>query len=74
MWALTSIAYRMGRTALIEELEGFESAPLSEVEEGYKKFADKIYTYSAEEAEDYFALFYGRDGIIDPGLLSQQKL
>ncbi|HZA28951.1 MAG TPA: hypothetical protein VE735_05045 [Gammaproteobacteria bacterium] len=33
---------------------------------------DRIYSYSADETEEYFALFYERDGLNIPNLLYQQ--
>ena len=74
MWALTSIAYRIGRTTLIEELPNTE-APLDvNADETYGKFADKIFSRSASEAEDYFSLFYAHEGTSVPDLLQQQEI
>jgi hypothetical protein len=73
MWALTSIAYRIGRSGLIEELESAESSPDVNVGEDYENFADRVYSYSASEAENHFALFYGRGEISVSELLQQQE-
>jgi hypothetical protein len=73
MWALTSIAYRIGRSGLIEELESAESSPDVNVGEDYEHFADRVYSYSASEAENHFALFYGRSEISVSELLQQQE-
>ena len=71
MWALTSIAHRIGRTAFLEELENV-SVPESQAGKAREAIADRIYSYSADEAEEYFALFYERDGLNIPNLLYQQ--
>jgi hypothetical protein len=71
MWALTSIAHRIGRTAFLEELEN-ASLPESQAGKAREAIADRIYSYSADEAEEYFALFYERDGLNIPNLLYQQ--
>lgn len=73
MWALTSIAYRIGRAVLIEEVESAEPPPDVNVGEAYENLADRIYSYSASEAEDHFSLFYGRGEISVSELLQRQE-
>jgi len=55
---------RIGRTALLEELEN-AFLPESQAGKAREAIADRIYSYSADEAEEYFALFYERDGLIN---------
>ena len=73
MWALTSIAYRIGRPELIKALEDAELSPDVNIGDAYENFADQIYAYSASEAEDHFALFYGLGEISVSELLQLQK-
>ena len=74
MWALTSIAYRIGRAVLIEELAGAEAPLDGNADKAYGEFADRIFSYSASEAEDYFSLFYAHEGTSVSELLQQQEI
>ena len=73
MWALTSIAHRIGRTVLIEEVANGEVSLKVNADETYEKFADRIFSCSASEAEDYFSLFYAHEGTSVSELLKQQE-
>jgi hypothetical protein len=56
-WALTSIGHRIGRSALLETLQS-AAPPDSPAQERLPSIADKILSHSAEEAAEYFGLFY----------------
>jgi hypothetical protein len=61
----------LGLKVTIEELEN-ASLPESQAGKAREAIADRIYSYSTDEAEEYFALFYERDGLNIPNLLYQQ--
>ena len=69
MWALTSIAHRIGRAAFREELDGVLTREDQDGQHSLEVFADRIYSRSAEEAADYFSLFYQRGVADSPGEL-----
>jgi hypothetical protein len=62
MWAMTGVGHRIGRTALIEEVAQISS---SDDETGRTRDAlvDRILSFSAAAAQDYFALFYQSGGL-----------
>jgi hypothetical protein len=57
LWALTSIGHRIGRGALLETLQG-AAPPDSPAQERLPSITDTILSRSAEEAAEYFGLFY----------------
>jgi hypothetical protein len=72
MWAMTGVGHRIGRTALMEEVARVSS---SEDETGRARdaLADRILSFSAAAAQDYFALFYQSGGIEPPDLWPLRK-
>jgi hypothetical protein len=62
MWAVTGIAHRIGRTAFLEELDqaptpGDEAGPAREA------VADRVFSFPAAAVQEYFELFYQREGL-----------
>jgi len=57
--ALIGIAQRIGREALLAEMEKFEkSAPPASSPEQREALADRILSYPRSSLEEYFQLFY----------------
>ena len=73
-WAVISLAHRVGRTAVLEELErAFTEA--SKAGKTSDEIVDQILSHSGDEAREHFSLFYeGADVNLPEGLLRQDTL
>ena len=62
MWAVTGIAHRIGRTAFLEELDQ-ASTPGDEAGPAREAIADRVFSFPAAAVQEYFELFYQREGL-----------
>ncbi len=62
VWAMTGVAHRIGRSVLLEELAR-ASPPDDGAATTRDAVADRIFSFSAAAAQEYFALFYQSGGI-----------
>ena len=67
MWAVTGIAHRIGRTAFLEELDQ-ASTPGDEAGPTREAIVDRFFSFPATAVQEYFELFYRREGLELPGV------
>jgi hypothetical protein len=73
LWAMTGVAHRIGRTVLLEELARASSSA-DGAASTRDAVADRIFSFSAAAAQEYFALFYQSEGIGPSNVLLPREI